>query len=110
MNLSDAELMQGIKLRPAPGHTPGNVVIEADDGNRRAVLCGDTIHHPVQIERPDWSSNFCSDPARSAVTRRELLARMADTGTVLLPAHFATPTAVTIVSEGDGFFYQDPAE
>ena len=106
---SDAELLHGINLRPAPGHTPGNVVIEVDDGRRRAVLCGDTVHHPVQIEHPEWSSNFCSDPVRSALTRRDLLARMADTGTVLLPAHFATPTAVTIVSDADGFFYKAPS-
>jgi len=105
---NDHELMNGVRLRPAPGHTPGNVVIEADDGRRRAVLSGDTIHHPVQIERPDWSSNFCSDPVQSAVTRNQLMERIADTGTVLLAAHFATPTALTIVTERDGFFYQDP--
>ncbi len=105
---SDAELLHGIRLRPAPGHTPGNVVIEADDGRKRAVLCGDTIHHPVQIENPHWSSNFCADPVQSAVSRRALIERLADTDTILLPAHFATPTAVTIVSEGEGFFYANP--
>lgn len=101
----DHEVAPGIRLRPAPGHTPGNVVIELDDGRQRAVMSGDVIHHPVQVERAEWSSQFCGDPDAARVQRRALLGRIADTGTVLLAAHFSGPTAVRVVSEGDGFFY-----
>ena len=82
---SDHEIARGIRLRPAPGHTPGNVVIELDDGRRRAVMSGDVIHHPVQIERASWSSRFCLDPDAARERRVELLRRVAGTGTVLLP-------------------------
>jgi glyoxylase-like metal-dependent hydrolase (beta-lactamase superfamily II) len=81
------------------------VVIELDDGKSRAVMTGDVVHHPVQIERPDWCSNFDEDQAQARLTRHALLKRLADTDTVMLPAHFAAPTAVRISSEAGGFFY-----
>lgn len=101
------EVTRGINITPAPGHTPGNIVIELNDNNHSAVMSGDAIHHPVQIERPEWSSNFCLDPVESAVTRRALLERLADQDVILLPAHFAGPTAVKIVGEKQEFFYAD---
>lgn len=103
---SDYEIMSGIQLRPAPGHTPGNVILELDDGKQSAVMSGDVIHHPVQIERPEWSSNFDLDPDAARQTRLELLARLADSGVILMGAHFAGPTALTIISDRDGYGYK----
>ena len=102
---NDYDIGQGLQLQAAPGHTPGNVVIRLGNAKQRALLCGDAIHHPVQIEKPAWSSNFCLDPVQSAKTRGNLLEDIADTGTLLMGAHFAGPGAVRIVSENDGFFY-----
>lgn len=103
----DAELLDGIHLRPAPGHTPGNAVIQVDDGRSRAVLSGDVVHHPVQIERPDWCSEFDLDQAAARITREALLASVADTGTALLGAHFAGPAALRVETDAQGFFYAD---
>jgi len=103
---SDHEILPGIRLSPAPGHTPGNVVIELEDRDRRAIMSGDVMHHPVQIERPDWSSQFDTDPDMARITRRTLLDRIADTDTALLGAHFAGPTALRVVGTGDGFGYR----
>jgi len=102
---SEAEILSGIRLRPAPGHTPGNVVIELNDGKARAIMTGDVVHHPVQIEQPDWCSNFDDDQDQARLTRYALLENLVDTDTIMLPAHFAAPTAVRISSAADGFFY-----
>jgi len=103
---SDHEILPGIRLSPAPGHTPGNVVIELEERGKRAVMSGDVVHHPVQIERPDWSSQFDGDPDMARVTRRSLLERIADTDTDLLGAHFAGPSALRVVGDGDRFDYR----
>lgn len=100
---SDHEIMSGIRLSPAPGHTPGNVVIELGDGEHRAIMSGDVLHHPVQIERPEWSSVFDEDPDRARVTRRALLEHIADRPVLLMGAHFAGPTALRVETEGDRF-------
>jgi glyoxylase-like metal-dependent hydrolase (beta-lactamase superfamily II) len=103
---SDHELEHGVWLEPAPGHTPGNVVVNLRSGDATAILSGDVIHHPVQLVRPEWSSRACGDRPQSRATRRALLERVADTGTLLAPAHFATPSLGHVVSHGDAFRYR----
>jgi glyoxylase-like metal-dependent hydrolase (beta-lactamase superfamily II) len=105
----DYEIEPGVRLMPAPGHTPGNIVLVLDDGKARAYLVGDTIHHPVQIERPQWSSRFCADAAQSRRTRTQFLGDVADTGAWVIPAHFAPPTAVQVVADGHGFWFKTAA-
>jgi glyoxylase-like metal-dependent hydrolase (beta-lactamase superfamily II) len=90
-------------LKPAPGHTPGNVTFNLRSGDARAVLCGDTVHHPVQFAHPEWSSQFCDDADLSRKSRRGLLEALADSDTVLLPAHFPDPSGGRVVRAGDQF-------
>lgn len=103
---SDFEIEPGIHLIPAPGHTPGNVILHVSDGKERAYLIGDTIHHPLQIEHPDWSSNFCWDPDQSRATRHKFLNDVAETDSLIMPAHFATPTAVRITGAAKGYDFE----
>ncbi len=95
----------GIALRLAPGHTPGNAVLEIDRPGLRAVLSGDVVHHPLQVRFPDVSSAFCVDPARSARTRRTCLAAWAADERLVLPAHFPAPTAGRLRPDTDGFAF-----
>ena len=48
----DLQLSESLRLRPAPGHTPGSSVLWLDAG-RPAVFVGDLTHCPIQIARPD---------------------------------------------------------
>lgn len=105
----DYEIEPGVRLQPAPGHTPGNIVLVLDDGKQRAYLVGDTIHHPVQIERPHWSSRFCWDANQSRQTRAKFLGEVADTGAWIIPAHFAPPCCVRVTSQADGFWFNTAA-
>jgi len=100
------EIEAGVQLVPAPGHTPGNVMLSVDNGKERAFIIGDTLHHPVQVEHPEWSSRFCWDSAMSRKTRQKFLEIIADSGTYVLPAHFATPTAARIFSTAEGFDFE----
>jgi glyoxylase-like metal-dependent hydrolase (beta-lactamase superfamily II) len=84
----DHVVSPGIRLLPAPGHTPGNVCVEVTSGGERAVFCGDMVHHAVQLAHPDWSTNFCVDPDAATRSRLALLADVADSNTLLVPAHF----------------------
>ncbi len=93
-------------LDPTPGHSPGHVCINVRAAGQHAVLAGDVIHHPIQIAYPEWNSRFCVDPARSRATRRDFVARHADTGSLILPAHFASPAAGRIVTNGERCKYR----
>lgn len=102
---SDFALDDCVRLAPAAGHTPGNVVIHLCADGAAAVLSGDVMHHPLQVAHPEWSSAFCEDPALSAAYRRSFLDSHADTNTLILPAHFPAPTAGRIRRAGTRLRY-----
>jgi glyoxylase-like metal-dependent hydrolase (beta-lactamase superfamily II) len=95
-----------ITLTPTPGHAPCHCCININAGGQRAVVTGDLMHHPLQCREPDWSTIFCWDPALAAQSRRSFLTSVADTDTLLLPIHFAGPTAGRVQADGERFRYR----
>lgn len=112
-----AELVDGehafadgrLRMEPTPGHTPGSCSLGLRDapGPERALFTGDVFHHPIQVRRPDWNSAFCEWPDQARATRRALLERLVDRDVLLMPAHFAEPFAMRVVSAPDGFALRD---
>jgi glyoxylase-like metal-dependent hydrolase (beta-lactamase superfamily II) len=100
---SDHRVAEGVRLEPTPGHTPGHVSVCIESRGERAVITGDLMHHPVQCAHPEWPSNADVDPQLAMQTRRKFLEAHADTPTLVLGTHFATPTAGRIVRDGDAF-------
>jgi len=49
------------------------------------------MHRVVQVAEPQWSSRFCYDGQHAARTRRAFIERHADTGILVLAAHFTRP-------------------
>ncbi|OJF11191.1 hypothetical protein BG844_28225 [Couchioplanes caeruleus subsp. caeruleus] len=97
----DHDLDGEVRLVPAPGHTPGHVLVEVASQGRRALLAGDLIHHPLQLRHPDISTALCIDPVQAAANRRAVLDRYADTDTLLLPSHL--PLGGFLRRDGDGY-------
>ena len=100
---TDTRLSAEISLFPTPGHTPGHVSVLIESAGRRAVITGDTMHHPCQIACPDWSSGFDSDPDLSRATRRGFLTRFADQEALIIGTHFGGPSAGRLVREGAAY-------
>ena len=97
------EVGPGLRLDPAPGHTPGSTTITLSSGGETAIFCGDVVHHPLQILNPDWNSIFCEDAEQARTSRRRVLARAADSGARLVPAHFAGEHTVRVERTASGF-------
>jgi glyoxylase-like metal-dependent hydrolase (beta-lactamase superfamily II) len=97
------EIEPGFRLELTAGHTPGHMCLDICAG-RRAVFCGDLMHHPVQVREPQWSSCFCLDPKQSAATRHGFLERHCDTGTLIVPAHFGRGTVGRVQQSRDWGF------
>jgi glyoxylase-like metal-dependent hydrolase (beta-lactamase superfamily II) len=97
-----------------PGHTPGNMVIHAQcshansggHAHSHAIFTGDVFHHPAQIQDPTLHINADDDLAVSLKTRRQFIETFADTGTILLAAHFPEPTAGTVVRRDGGTVFR----
>jgi len=97
-------LCSGVSAEPAPGHTPGHYVVRLQQRERgSALLTGDLFHHPLQLRYPQWSTRFCVDPVHSRVTRCSYLDALADSRTMVFPAHFPAPVGGRVVRVGDAF-------
>ncbi|CAM5531357.1 MBL fold metallo-hydrolase OS=Streptomyces tendae OX=1932 GN=GUR47_23690 PE=3 SV=1 [Streptomyces tendae] len=88
-----ADIVPGLRLLPTPGHTPGHVAVQLTSHGRKAVITGDSIHHPVQLAHPAIGACVDIDPQQSEASRRMLLTSLAGTDTLVLGTHFAPPTA-----------------
>jgi glyoxylase-like metal-dependent hydrolase (beta-lactamase superfamily II) len=98
---SDFVIEDGIYLAPTPGHTPGHCSVHLHSNGGHGVITGDIIHHPWQIAEPYRTSRACTNPEQAVQTRTEFVHKYADTATLILGTHFAPPTALHIVSQGD---------
>lgn len=93
------ELGRGVVVYHTPGHTPGSLSVRVGSGSDQVLIVGDVVHHPIQVENPDWRDGYDLDHPVASRTRRELLGQCAADGTVLAPSHFPTPFGR--VSTGD---------
>jgi len=105
-----AELVEGthaiddtLLVEPAPGHTPGHVLLKLRAGSAGGVFCGDVLHHPLQVYAPHWNSQFCLLPDEARATRRRVLEHCAEHGALLFPTHFGAPHVAKIASAGGAF-------
>jgi glyoxylase-like metal-dependent hydrolase (beta-lactamase superfamily II) len=94
---------ENLRVRLAPGHTPGHGIVTLTSGDDRAVFVGDLLHSPLQLHAPHVSSCFCHDGPAAARTRGSVLQWAADHRALVIPAHFAGAGAVEIERNGSAF-------
>lgn len=86
---------------PAPGHTPGHVVVHAHSEGEEALYVGDAILHPAQVAHPEWPFVFDLDRERASSTRRELVEWAERDGMRLMACHFPDPHVGQVTREGN---------
>ncbi|MBV9578347.1 MAG: MBL fold metallo-hydrolase [Chloroflexi bacterium] len=87
----EQEIAPGVRLLPLPGHTPGHMGVAFTSGQETAVYVGDLVHHPLQIEHPEWSPVFDALPPLSRETRRALIERARREHSLVLSYHLPFP-------------------
>ncbi len=97
------EVEPGIRIEPAPGHTPGHFIVRASSREESALFVGDAIHNPIQIAEPHLSTSYCVDRALAAKSRRNILEDCAEHNHLLVPTHFEAPYIGHVQREGDRF-------
>jgi glyoxylase-like metal-dependent hydrolase (beta-lactamase superfamily II) len=102
----DYELTESVRLRPAPGHTPGSSVVWLDAG-KPAVFVGDLTHCPIQLHRPNDPCAWDEDFEAAAATRKRVLTEASRRRAAVVPAHYPGHGGATIVARGDSFMVDD---
>lgn len=103
---TDHALDDEVWLEPTPGHTPGHVAIRLASKGARAIMSGDVMHSPIQCAHPEWAFVSDRDPAMARATRRSLLESACEQGTLVLTAHFPSPSLGRIEVEGSAFRFR----
>jgi glyoxylase-like metal-dependent hydrolase (beta-lactamase superfamily II) len=98
----DYQISPSLRLRPAPGHTPGSSVLWLDAGEPAAFV-GDLTHSPLQVRRPDDPCAFDVDADAAAVTRRRIFTEAAQARAAVVPAHYPGRAGAKIRAVADRF-------
>jgi glyoxylase-like metal-dependent hydrolase (beta-lactamase superfamily II) len=84
----EASITPDLTTVSTPGHTPGHSSVLIVSGGEKAMVTGDVAHHPMQIDRTEWSPAFDVDPQASAATRMKLVDRLESENIIAAFCHF----------------------
>jgi glyoxylase-like metal-dependent hydrolase (beta-lactamase superfamily II) len=97
----------GITAIVTGGHTPGHTIYQIQDGPKKILFIGDTIHFDkVQFPSPEVTVSFDSDSSLARQNRLHLFEQAAQQGTILASAHIPFPGVGTLRKIGSGFQWQ----
>jgi glyoxylase-like metal-dependent hydrolase (beta-lactamase superfamily II) len=99
----DLEVVPGVRLVPAPGHTPGHSTVSVESEGQQLVVVGDVVVHELQLADPGLVYVSDHDSALAAATRRQVLGALADGGTAAIVSHFHGPGRFSRKGEGFGW-------
>ncbi|MGH8964243.1 MAG: MBL fold metallo-hydrolase [Actinomycetes bacterium] len=95
------EVLPGVHVRFALGHTVGHAAYVLTSGEERLIAFGDALHSPVQIGHPEWSAAPDHDPVASAEARARLVTELAQPGTIGYGNHFADVVFGRVRTDGE---------
>jgi glyoxylase-like metal-dependent hydrolase (beta-lactamase superfamily II) len=80
----EEEVVAGVRLVPAPGHTRGHLAVEVTG---ELLYLTDALLHPLQGARPEWGHGLDEDPATATATLRAMLERAARSNLPVAASH-----------------------
>jgi glyoxylase-like metal-dependent hydrolase (beta-lactamase superfamily II) len=95
------DVVPGVRLIPAPGHTPGQLTVAITSGGGSLLYAADVISHDLGFEHPDWQGPFEAIPELSKQTRRTLLEDAVRSRTIWVGFHLSGPG--TVEKSGDAY-------
>lgn len=105
IDVNGKEVIDGIAFHPAPGHTLDHAIITLATSGETAMFSGDAVHHPLQIERPEWNSVFDAFADQARASRRWLLSQAAQREAAVFTAHFPSTAAGRIAKRTDAYHW-----
>jgi glyoxylase-like metal-dependent hydrolase (beta-lactamase superfamily II) len=94
------ELLPGVQLIPASGHTLGHCVLTFAVGSEKAVFLADALVDELQLTHPTWLSAADMEPEDTIATRARLLDSAAREGSLVLAYHLARIGRIERENEG----------
>ena len=103
----EGEVVPGIGVLPAPGHTPGHVVVSVSSNDERLLYLGDVVMHVLHLEHPDWTPIYDIAPGQAQESRRALLDLATEERALVVGHHLAPlPSLGHVVKRAAGWQWQ----
>jgi glyoxylase-like metal-dependent hydrolase (beta-lactamase superfamily II) len=104
---ANGEVVPGVTYESTPGHTSAHHSVRLESEGASAFLTGDAFHSPIQVARPDWSSQGDWDGQVSARSRHAVLEACVDKDVLFMGTHFRGIVAGYVVQDGEGYRLTD---
>ncbi|MDC2964398.1 MBL fold metallo-hydrolase [Gammaproteobacteria bacterium] len=99
-------ICEEVYLEPTPGHTPGHISVRIQSQGDCAVITGDFLHHPCQMEEPYWERTADWNKEMAKETRIEALATYAKERILVFGTHFASAPVGRVIKKGKHFQFE----
>jgi glyoxylase-like metal-dependent hydrolase (beta-lactamase superfamily II) len=103
----ESEVLPGVGVIPAPGHTPGHVVVSLSSDDEQLLYIGDTVLYPLHLEHPEWTPIYDILPEQAADSKHRIFDRAAEEKSLVIGQHFPPfPSLGYVVKRGEGWQWQ----
>ncbi len=89
--VEDAEIVPGIKLVSAPGHTPGCGVVVISSEQRQLFCVGDVLHEAAEFTTPGIWAHGDYNPDEASNTRARIFPLAVESNALIFVNHFPFP-------------------
>jgi glyoxylase-like metal-dependent hydrolase (beta-lactamase superfamily II) len=96
---TESEILPGVRVIPAPGHTPGHMMVVFSSRGQELWSTGDALIHPLHLEHLGWYTVFDLAPEEALETKRKILDQ-ASGGVLIHAFHFPFPGIGRVHREG----------
>ncbi|TPJ35717.1 MBL fold metallo-hydrolase [Mesorhizobium sp. B2-8-3] len=101
-----AEVVPGIRLMVAPGHTPGHSVYHVDAGSEQFLVSADTMYVPALLApHPEWQGAYDQDGPMAITTRHRIIDQVIADNVRICGSHFPFPGTGSFVRDGNAYAF-----
>jgi glyoxylase-like metal-dependent hydrolase (beta-lactamase superfamily II) len=101
------EVVPGVRVIAAPGHTPGHVALSITSDGERLLHISDVVLHPLHLEHPEWVPVFDMLPEAAAASKRRIFDLATEQRALVFAHHFPPfPNLGYVQKYGAGWQWQ----
>lgn len=100
------EVVPGIRIMAAPGHTPGHSVYHVDAGSEQFLVSADTMYVPALLApHPEWQGSYDQDGPMAITTRHKIIDQVIADKVRICGSHFPFPGTGRFVKDGNAYAF-----
>ena len=103
-----AEVVPGIRVIAAAGHTPGHVALSITSDDEQLLHISDVVLYPLHLEHPDWVPVFDILPEEAAASKQRIFDRAAQERALVFAHHFPPFPNLGRVHKGEASWQWQP--